>query len=118
MIGAPLQNGRSLVAFLSGSPQGLDAMVDVLRDPKQLSSLQGDLALLAGGTVTSYRAGGTYTVGSLPFWLWPQWWLGDRPIPLLALLLVACVAGAYALNRMLHRRANNRTGSAKRTIES
>jgi cellulose synthase (UDP-forming) len=112
MIGASLGHGRSLVALLAGSPQGLDAMVDVLRDPKQLSNIEGDLTLLSGGTVTSYRAGGTYTIGSLPPWLWPAWWLADRPIPMIALIILACAVMGYVLHKILRRRAAVRVSRA------
>jgi cellulose synthase (UDP-forming) len=105
MIGAPLAHGRSLVAVLAGSPQGLDAMVDVLRDPKQLSNIEGDLTLLSGGTVTSYRAGSTYTLGNIPVWLWPAWWLTDRPISMFAVVLLACGVMGYLLHKLLRRRA-------------
>ena len=55
MIGAPspFGHGRSLVAVLAGSPQGLGAMVEALSDQKLVPDIQGDLALLAGGVGSS-----------------------------------------------------------------
>jgi cellulose synthase (UDP-forming) len=106
---APGSNQRSVVAVLAGSPQGLDAMVDAMRDPKQVPTIQGDLALLGGGTMTSYRSGGTYTVGSLPFWLWPEWLLQDQPIAIIVIMVVAATALGIVFYRILVWRAGGRT---------
>jgi hypothetical protein len=86
---------------LAGSPQGLDAMVDAIRDIKLVPNIQGDLALLAGGTMMSYRAGGTYNVGYLPFWLWPEWWLQGRPGVLIVIMIAAAAVAAFSLYRVL-----------------
>jgi cellulose synthase (UDP-forming) len=103
LIGAEAPNGRgrSVVALLAGSPQGLDAMVDAIRDIKLVPNIQGDLALLAGGTMMSYRAGGTYNVGYLPFWLWPEWWLQGRPGVLIVIMIAAAAVAAFSLYRVL-----------------
>jgi cellulose synthase (UDP-forming) len=110
LIGAEAPGGRSrsVVALLAGSPQGLEAMVNAMRDIKLVPNIQGDLALLAGGTMTSYRAGGTYNAGYLPVWLWPEWWLQDDPSVLVVLLVVAGVMAAYGLYRVLSWRAVKR----------
>ena len=67
-----------------------------------MPNIQGDLALLSGGKMASYRAGGTYTVGSLPLWLWPEWWLQDQPGAIIAIMIGAaaglglCLFGSCA----------------------
>ena len=85
LIGAQsaLTSGRSVVALLAGQATGLSAAVDLLRDTEQAPLIQGDLSLMAGGRVTSYRVAGSYTVGSLPLWLWPSWAMRDQPLALL-----------------------------------
>jgi cellulose synthase (UDP-forming) len=110
LIGAqsPGANHRSVVALLAGSPQGLEAMVDAMRNARQAPDIQGDLALLAGGTVTSYRAGGTYTVGDLPLWLWPEWWLQDKPATVVVIMLVAAAVMGMCLYRVFRWRASRR----------
>ena len=110
MIGAqsPVGHKRSVVALLASSPQGLDAMVEAMRDTSLVPNIQGDLALLAGDTMTSYRTGQTYTVGNLPFWLWPEWWLQDQPGAVIVIMIVgAGVIGTCAF-RMLRRRGGRR----------
>jgi cellulose synthase (UDP-forming) len=110
---APGTNHRSVVALLAGSPQGLDAMVDALRDTKLVPNIQGDLALLSGGTMASYRAGTTYDVGFLPFWLWPEWWLQNQPSAIIAAMVVAAAGLGICLFRMLHWRAGKRTSRSR-----
>ncbi|CAH2599764.1 Cellulose synthase catalytic subunit [UDP-forming] / Cyclic di-GMP-binding domain [Rhodovastum atsumiense] len=103
MLGAaaPAGGGRSLVALLAGEPQGVDAMVQALADPRMLAGIQGDLSLLSAGQVTSWRAGPGYTVGELPPWLWPDWLLRDSPAWLLGLTLAAAAVLSFVLLRVL-----------------
>jgi cellulose synthase (UDP-forming) len=110
---APGSHHRSVVALLSGSPQGLDAMVDAMRDAKLLPNIQGDLALLAGGSMASYRVGSTYDVGSLPFWLWPGWWLQDKPGAIIVTMIIAAAGTGILLYRVLRWRAGQRTARAR-----
>lgn len=102
---SPRHAGRSVVALLAAAPQALDGLAASLRDPTLGPLIQGDLSMVGGGHVASYRVTAPYTVGSLPFWLWPGWYLRDQPAGLLALTLVGCAALAVALRRMLLRRA-------------
>jgi cellulose synthase (UDP-forming) len=117
LIGAQAPGGksRSVVALLAGSPQGLDAMVNAMRDTKLVPNIQGDLALLAGGTMVSYRAGGTYYVGYLPFWLWPEWWLQDKPSALIVIMAIAAAGTGFGLYRVLRWRAVRRTARPRST---
>ena len=103
MIGAavPSGGGRSLVALLAAEPQGLDAMVETLGDARLLPDIQGDLTLLSGGRVTSWRSGPTYTVGYLPPWLWPDWLLRDDPLWVLGLMVASAGLLGLALLRVL-----------------
>ena len=117
MIGgqAPEGHRRSVVALLAGSPQGLEAMVEAMRNARQAPDIQGDLALLAGGTVTSYRGGGTYTVGELPFWLWPEWWLQDKPAAIFGIMLLAAAVMGTCLYRVFRWQASRRVARRRAT---
>jgi cellulose synthase (UDP-forming) len=105
---SPLRSGRSVVALTGSSPEGMEAMLTALRDPEQLPRVQGDLALLSGGRVQAFRVGSTYTVGSLPPWMWPDYYLGNNPYALLLLLAGALVLLAAPLYWILRRRAARR----------
>jgi cellulose synthase (UDP-forming) len=104
-MASPLQAGRSLVSFLAVTPQGLVALVDSLRDSTLAPAVQGDFALLAGGRFTAYRVQRSYTVGSLPLWLWPEWVLRDRPLSMIAMLVLACAMVSVSLYWGLRRAA-------------
>ena len=88
---SPLRSGRSVVALTGATPAGLETVLAALRDPEQVGRIQGDLALVSAGRVTAYRTGPIYTSGSLPFWLWPQYYMGGRPHLLLAGLALAAL---------------------------
>ncbi|MDO9708075.1 UDP-forming cellulose synthase catalytic subunit [Paracraurococcus lichenis] len=105
---SPLTAGRSVVALTGSTPAAVESMVLALRDPEQLPRVQGDLALLSGGRVQGYALGGRYTHGELPFWLWPQYLLGDDPVGLLVLLFLGPLLVAAPLFWVLRRRAVRR----------
>ena len=107
IIGAesPLQSGKSVVAITGATQAAMVAMAQALRDPVQSRRIQGDVAILAGGPVTAYSAMPRYDVGDLPWWLWPQLWLGNHPERALLLLLAAALAMGGSFYWMLRRRA-------------
>ncbi|WP_165943507.1 UDP-forming cellulose synthase catalytic subunit [Roseicella aquatilis] len=105
---SPLTSGRSVVVLSGSTPAALEQMVQALRDPEQLPRVQGDLVLLSGGKVEGYALGHHYTLGSLPFWLWPQYYLGESPIGLLGLLALASLLLAAPLYWVMRKRAVRR----------
>jgi len=111
------QSGRSVVAMLAMTPQALDGLVTSMRDNRQAPLIQGDLAVLSTGGVSSFRVTTPYTVGTLPPWLWPGWYLRDRPLTLLALLVFGCLLIGSALYWAMNRRAGKRlaVGAAPRS---
>jgi cellulose synthase (UDP-forming) len=113
MVGArsPLDAGRSVVALLGGSPAAVHALVTTLRDPQQAPLIQGDLALLAGDRVTAYRVGDQYSIGSLPFWVYPSWLLQGQPLAVAGVMLGGCALVAAVYFVALRRRAALRTTS-------
>jgi cellulose synthase (UDP-forming) len=63
------------------------------------------MALLTGGRVVSYKIGSSFTRGTLPPWLWPQYWLANQPLLVLGVLLIALILVAAPLYWVLRRRA-------------
>jgi cellulose synthase (UDP-forming) len=114
---SPLRSGRSVVAVLAAAPQALDSVVASLRDGAQAPLIQGDLALLSGGRVTSFRVTTPYTVGSLPFWMWPGWYLRDQPFSLIVLMLVGCFLLGSALYWAMNRRAGRRLHASRSQLD-
>jgi cellulose synthase (UDP-forming) len=102
---SPLRSGKSVVALTGSSPAGMEALVTALRDPEQISRVQGDMTLLSGGQVRSYRIGGSYTRGTLPPWLWPQYWMANQPLLVLGVMVLAVLLVAGPLYWVLRRRA-------------
>ena len=111
LVGAqsPLNSARSVVALVGGSGDAIEGLVTTLRDPDQAPLIQGDMALLSGGRFSSYRVGREYTVGSLPFWLYPSWLLRDQPLGIVAVMVIGCILVAIFYFFALRRRASLRT---------
>jgi cellulose synthase (UDP-forming) len=105
---SPLRAGRSVVAVMAASPQALDGVIGSLRDGQQAPLIQGDLALLSAGRVSAFRVTVPYTVGSLPFWMWPGWYLRDEPYALIVVMVVGCLLLGSALFWSMNRRAGRR----------
>jgi cellulose synthase (UDP-forming) len=105
---SPLRSGRSVVAVTAAAPQALENLVTVMRDSQQAPLIQGDLALISPDHVNSFRVTTPYSVGSLPVWLWPSWYLRDDPSVLVVLLLVGCFLLSSALYWTMRRRADRR----------
>ncbi|MCX7374324.1 MAG: UDP-forming cellulose synthase catalytic subunit [Alphaproteobacteria bacterium] len=110
IIGAQsrLQSDRSIVAITGATPAALTAAVAALRDPALLPRIQGDVALIQGERVESFRVQTPYHVGELPWWLWPQAWVSGQPLRALGVLLLAGIALGFPAFWMLRRRALSR----------
>ncbi|MFC3126707.1 UDP-forming cellulose synthase catalytic subunit [Pseudoroseomonas globiformis] len=102
---SPLKSGRSVLALSGTNPQGMEAMLNALRDRDLIPRIQGDLALLSGGRIDSFKVSHNYTTGSLPLHLWPQYWFGKRPDMLLLLAMLAALCVATPTYWLLRRRA-------------
>jgi cellulose synthase (UDP-forming) len=105
---SPLRSGRSVVVLTGSTPAGLEAMVTALRDPEQVPRVQGDTAILSGGRIQAFRVGSTYTHGSLPPWLWPEYFMKDNPYVLLGIFLLVLLLIPGPIYWVLRRRAAQR----------
>ncbi|WP_342629062.1 UDP-forming cellulose synthase catalytic subunit [Nguyenibacter vanlangensis] len=105
---SPYATGRSVVLMLGGTPQGVDDLVHVLQDPSLQKGVQGDLTVVDGDKIIASRNGATYTVGSLPWWLWSDWVLREHPIRVILLSVLGALVTGLALNKGLSLRAARR----------
>jgi cellulose synthase (UDP-forming) len=102
---SPLRSGKSVLALTGTTPQALETMLGALRDQEQLPRIQGDVAIVSNGRVSSFALGRRYTVGYLPPHVWPQFFLQTRPDLLLLLLAGAAAIIAIPTYWTLRRRA-------------
>ncbi|SFF53094.1 cellulose synthase subunit [Fontimonas thermophila] len=107
---SPLARGRSVVAFSANDAEGLRALVDVLEDPGRVGRIRGDLAIVRGGEIASYRGEPTYYVGTLSIWRKLWFHLAQHPLLLLLLSVAAGVSLALVLYAYLRRVAERRLG--------
>ncbi|MBR0653412.1 cellulose biosynthesis cyclic di-GMP-binding regulatory protein BcsB, partial [Roseomonas terrae] len=105
---SPLRAGRSVVAIGAPTPTAVEAMAEALRDPTRIPRVQGDLVLLTGNGIEAFRTAPSYGVGSLPFWLWPNYYLGAQPWVLLLMMIGASLLIGLPVLVALRRRAVRR----------
>lgn len=105
---SPYTAHRSVVAVLGGSSQALDAAVAAIRDSEQSAFIQGDLSIMTANRVTSYRVAEPYTVGDLPLWLYPSYFLRDQPYIIVLMLLFASLITGTVLFWAMKRRTETR----------
>ncbi|ATU72397.1 UDP-forming cellulose synthase catalytic subunit [Komagataeibacter rhaeticus] len=105
---SPFAAQRSVVAVLGGTPDALSAMVRDLRDPADTPRFQGDMVIRHGARLDSYRTGGLYTVGNMPAWMLPDWYLGGHPLLLCGLGGLAALCGTSCAMRVLGARSRRR----------
>jgi cellulose synthase (UDP-forming) len=105
---SPWAPHTTVVALLAGTPQGLDGILSAFRDTAENPLIQGDFSIVSGGQVSSWRIGPTYTVGWIPFWIWPSYLLRDQPFTIVLVMIVGCIILTFALHATLQRRARNR----------
>ncbi|MEI6158897.1 MAG: cellulose biosynthesis cyclic di-GMP-binding regulatory protein BcsB, partial [Roseococcus sp.] len=105
---SPLQFGRSVLAITGVTPAAITQMVAALTDPALAPRIQGDLAILSGGRMESFRTATPYSVGRLPWWLLPQVWLAERPERMLLIMLASAALVGVSLFWILRRRALSR----------
>ncbi len=107
-VESPLQAGKSVVVVTGTTPAAMAAMVAALRDPDLQPRIQGDISILSGGRIQSYRTTATYGVGELPPWLMVQVWLANQPYRVLIVMLIAASMIGIPLYWILRRRVANR----------
>jgi hypothetical protein len=96
------------VALLAGTPQGLDTIMNSFTDSTLNPLIQGDFSIMSGNQVTSYRLQSTYTVGWIPFWIWPSYVLRDQPLMIVIVMIIGCILLTGVLHAGLRRRSAKR----------
>lgn len=105
---SPFVAHRSVVAVLGATPASLPAMVRDLRDPAMAARFTGDMVIRHGARLDNYRTGGIYTMGNMPAWMLPDWYLGGHPLLLCALGGLAAVCGTSCAMALLGARSRRR----------
>ncbi|WP_240906456.1 cellulose biosynthesis cyclic di-GMP-binding regulatory protein BcsB [Komagataeibacter xylinus] len=105
---SPLASGRTVLALLSGDGQGLNNLVQILAQRKNQAKIQGDLVLAHGDDLTSYRSSPLYTVGTVPLWLKPDWYMHNHPSRVIVVGLLGCILVVAVLVRALAKHALRR----------
>ena len=85
---SPFKEGRSLVALMASDAQSMGLVGQALNDSGKVQLLHGDLGLLRGDAMESFRINPVYYVGDLPWWKRLWFHLHSHPV-WLALLGVA-----------------------------
>jgi len=85
---SPLHSGRSVVALTATDKEAMGLLSQSLNDAGKIKSLRGDLGLMRGDAIESFRIKPVYYVGDLPWWQRLWFHLHSHPL-LLALAGIA-----------------------------
>ena len=69
---SPLDSGRSVVVLTATDASSLQLIEQALNDPGKVQSIRGDLSLLRGPAIESFRVNPVFYTGNLP-WLHQLW---------------------------------------------
>jgi len=105
---SPFSSNATMLLMLSENPQGLERLIQAMRNPKTQPMIQGDLTLINGTHILATRNLSTYPIGSVPFWFWPDLYLGDHPFRVILLAVVGVGLGVLILFRVLTNHARRR----------
>lgn len=105
---SPLHAGRSVILLAGDDATARARLLEQLLDPRRVARVQGDLLMLRGERLESFRLGERYHSGSLPAWRRLWFHLQDRVLLLGGLALLAVLAAALLAQSALRRRAERR----------
>lgn len=109
MVGfeSPENSGRSVVAIV-GSETGVSKVLGAILSPDDVQLIRGSVVFVKGSSVASVLDEKTYSVGSLPIWIWIQYYLAELVLLNVIFLLGAALLFAFVLNRILKDMAKKR----------
>ncbi|WP_374618402.1 cellulose biosynthesis cyclic di-GMP-binding regulatory protein BcsB [Pandoraea sp.] len=105
---SPVSRTRSVVAISASSDDALRSVVDAIDDTTRRTAIHGDLAVVSGDRVNSFRLGQTYFVGDVSWWTRIRYHLSSHPILVGLVALLAAFAIALKCFGWLQRRAARR----------
>lgn len=105
---SPVSPSRSVVAINASSDDSLLSVVDAIDDNTRRAAIHGDLAVVNGERVESYRLGQTYFVGDVSWWTRIRYHLSSHPVLVGLVALLAAFAIALKCFGWLQRRASRR----------
>ncbi|MCE9549778.1 MAG: cellulose biosynthesis cyclic di-GMP-binding regulatory protein BcsB [Betaproteobacteria bacterium] len=111
---SPLSPSRSVVAMTSTTPAALTSALEALSDGGKVQYIRGDIALIRGGNVESFRVNDVYYVGELPWWRWIWFHLHHHPLFLTAIGIAIGLFVALLAFGALRNLAARRLGQPKK----
>lgn len=110
---SPLDAGRSAVVLTATDASAQNLIVQTLNDPGKVQSVRGDLSLVRGTTVESFRINPVFYVGDLPWWR-KLWFLMHSHPTLLALFgILSGLFLSFVAFVSLRARARRRMGDVE-----
>ena len=112
-VQSPLDSDRSVVILTATDAAALGMVSQALTDPAKVQRLRGDLGLVRGDDVESFRINSVHYVGDLP-WLFRMWFdLHGHPGILAVLGLLSGMVLGFLVNVILRTMAKRRLNQIK-----
>lgn len=100
---SPARSGRTAVVLTGTESRGMLGMTNAVRSRDLVPLIQGDMVVLKGNRLSSFRVGNVYVAETVPFWQRVRWYFADRPVVLLVFLLLGVVLVSMGLFALLRR---------------
>jgi len=99
---SPVSSGRSVVAMTATNADLLPDALNAIQDPGKLNNVRGDLTLIGGAELQSFRTSNdVYYVGHLPWWRWIWFYFNSHPFLVAVLgIFVAILVSLFAFRTL------------------
>jgi cellulose synthase operon protein B len=105
---SPLSNNRSVVALVGTDSSAENSLLDVLEDEGKVGAVAGDLAIVRGADVQSFRGESSYYVGTLSWWKRLWFHVSRHPLVLSFMALILAISISIWCYGWLQKRAARR----------
>ncbi len=105
---SPLENSKTLIAFISDSPEGMQNLARNMVVNHGTSQTLGSVTIINGDNSKSFDVGESYYVGNLPWYQRIYYMLLDNPWLLVFLCLFCAAVFCILMYRFLRHVQNNR----------
>ncbi len=106
---SPEAADRTVVAVMADNREDMREVLTAITTPDLAAQVQGDLVTVEGESVISRSVAQSYEIGNLPFMTRARWFVSDKPIGMIVLVLCAGLLLGFPIFTWLRSSAAEKT---------